>query len=70
MLHVAEEDQFVPKEAQAMISTALKNHPQVQLFTYPGRDHAFARVGGAHYDAADAARANQRSLDFLRKALA
>ena len=69
MLHVAEEDQFVPKQAQAMILAALKNHPHVQLYSYAGRDHAFARVGGQHYDAVDAAKANQRSLDFFRKAL-
>jgi carboxymethylenebutenolidase len=69
MLHVAEEDQFVPQPAQAMITAALKNHPHVELFSYPGRDHAFARVGGEHYDAIDAARANQRTLDFFRKAL-
>ena len=43
------------------VFAALKNHPQVELFTYPGRDHAFARVGGEHYDAADAATAGQRA---------
>jgi len=69
MLHVAEEDQFTPKPAQALILAALKNHPQVTLHSYPGRDHAFARVGGEHYDAADAALANGRTLDFFRKAL-
>jgi carboxymethylenebutenolidase len=69
LLHIAEEDQFVPKEAQAMIFAALKNHPQVQLFSYPGRDHAFARKGGEHYDAGDAARANTRTLDFFKKAI-
>lgn len=69
MLHIAEEDQFVPKSARAMIVAALRNHPQVQLFTYPGRDHAFARKGGEHYDAADAAKANERTYAFLKKAL-
>jgi len=70
LLHMAEEDQFVPKEAQALIVAALKNHPHVQLYSYPGRDHAFARVGGEHYNAADAATANQRTLEFFRKELA
>lgn len=69
MLHIAEEDQFVPKAAQEMVLAALKNHPQITLHTYPGRDHAFARVGGEHYDAADAAVANNRTLEFFRKAL-
>ena len=48
---------------------ALKDHPQIQIHTYAGRDHAFAREGGAHYDAADAAKANGRSLTFFQKAL-
>ena len=70
MLHIAEEDQFVPKAAQAQIISALKNHPQVRIFTYPGRDHAFARAGGEHYDAVDAGAANARTLDLFKKALA
>jgi len=69
MLHIAEEDQFVPKEAQEMIIAGLKNHPQVEIFTYSGRDHAFARRGGEHFDGADAALARDRSLAFFRKAL-
>jgi len=69
LLHIAEQDQFVPKEAQALIVSALKNHPLVELYTYPGRDHAFARKGGEHYDAADAAKANERTLAFFKKAL-
>jgi carboxymethylenebutenolidase len=65
MLHIAEEDQFVPKPAQEIILQALKNHPQVTIHTYPGRDHAFARPGGEHYDAADAQKAGERSLAFF-----
>ena len=70
MLHIAEEDQFVPKEAQTMILKALKDHTNVEIHTYPGRDHAFARVGGEHYDAGDAAKAGGRTLQFFQKALA
>ena len=69
MLHIAEEDQFVPKEAQAAIRQALGQHPQVTIHTYPGRDHAFARMGGAHYDEADAMTAGRRSLDFFKQNL-
>ena len=69
MLHIAEEDAFVPKEAQALIIGALKDHPQVTLHTYPGCDHAFARPGGAHYDAAAAAEADARSLAFFKQHL-
>ncbi|PIB94423.1 dienelactone hydrolase family protein [Caulobacter sp. FWC2] len=70
LMHIAEKDQFVPPEAQQLILSALKDHPQIELHTYAGRDHAFAREGGAHYDAADAAKANGRSLTFFQKALA
>ncbi len=69
LLHIAEKDQFVPPEAQQVILGALKDHPQIELHTYADRDHAFAREGGAHYDAADAAKANGRSLTFFQKAL-
>ncbi|MDO8378110.1 dienelactone hydrolase family protein [Phenylobacterium sp.] len=70
MLHIAEEDQFVPKEAQAIILQALKNHAHVTIHTYPGCDHAFARHGGEHYDADAARHANGRSLAFFQQHLA
>lgn len=70
LIHVAGKDQFVPPEAQQLIVSALKDHPQIELHVYADRDHAFAREGGAHYDAADAAKANGRSLTFFQKALA
>jgi carboxymethylenebutenolidase len=69
MMHIAEEDQFVPKEAQAVILQALKNHPQITIHSYAGRDHAFARQGGEHYDQADAKLANGRSLAFFQQHL-
>ena len=70
MMHIAEQDQFVPKAAQELIMGALKNHPQVQIHTYAGRDHAFARKGGEHYDPADAKLANERTLAFFKANLA
>lgn len=69
LLHIAEEDQFVPKEAQKVILQALKDHPNIEIHTYPGRDHAFARVGGEHYDEADAKLAGGRTLAFFKKAI-
>ncbi|MDX5330471.1 MAG: dienelactone hydrolase family protein [Caulobacteraceae bacterium] len=66
LMHIAEADQFVPKAAQDLILGALKNHPQVQIHTYPGRDHAFARKGGEHYHAADAETANARTAAFFQ----
>ena len=66
MLHIAEADGFVPPAAQAAIREGLAGQPLATIHTYPGRDHAFARLGGEHYHAADAALAGQRTLDFLR----
>ncbi|HEX6859443.1 MAG TPA: dienelactone hydrolase family protein [Caulobacteraceae bacterium] len=69
LIHIAEEDQFVPKEAQAAVKQALAGNPKVEIHSYPGRDHAFARKGGEHYDAADAGKANERTLAFFEKNL-
>jgi len=69
LMHIAEEDQFVPKPAQEVILRALKDHPNIEIYTYPGRDHAFARMGGEHYDAADAKLAGGRSLSFFERHL-
>jgi carboxymethylenebutenolidase len=69
LLHIAEEDQFVPKDAQALIIAALKNHPHVQIHTYSGQDHAFARTGGDHYNAQAAADAWGRTLALFNAAL-
>jgi carboxymethylenebutenolidase len=66
LMHMASEDQFVPKEAQEKIKAALEGHPQISLYVYQGNDHAFAREGGAHYDAEAAKLANQRSADFFK----
>jgi carboxymethylenebutenolidase len=70
LLHVASKDQFVPPEAQEVVKAGLAGHPQVTLHVYDGQDHAFARVGGEHYDQAAAELANGRSLAHLREALA
>ncbi len=69
MLHIAGEDGFMPKEAQALVHQALDNHPLITLHDYPGRDHAFARHGGEHYNGPDAEAANARTFAFFDKAL-
>lgn len=69
LLHIASEDQFVPKEAQAQITAAVADRELVTAYVYEGCDHAFARQGGAHYDAAAAETANLRTLDFFRQHL-
>ena len=70
LLHVASKDQFVPPEAQDKIKAGLSGNPRITLHVYEGNDHAFARVGGDHYDKAAADLANGRSLEFLKGSLA
>jgi carboxymethylenebutenolidase len=70
LLHIAGKDQFVPPEAQAKVHAALDGNPHVTLFDYAAQDHAFARLGGQHYDKAAAQTANQRTADFFKKHLA
>lgn len=70
LLHVAGQDKFVPKTAQDSIISRLRDHPQAQLHQYPEQDHAFARLGGEHYDAAAAALANSRTRAFFTEHLA
>jgi carboxymethylenebutenolidase len=69
LLHIAAEDQFVPKEAQAKIKEALARNSAISLHVYPGCDHAFARVGGAHWNAEAAKLANDRTAAFFAKHL-
>lgn len=69
MLHIAEEDGFVDKEAQAKIHQALDAHPKVVLHDYPGCDHAFARVDGISRVEAAAELAGQRTEAFFKEHL-
>jgi carboxymethylenebutenolidase len=69
MLHIAEADEYVPPPAQAQIEAGLKGNPRITLYRYPQMHHAFARVGGAHYDKANADFANIRSATFFRQHL-
>jgi len=70
LMHIAEQDQFVPKEAQEKIRQTLGSNRFVTIHTYPGCDHAFARPGGQHWNEAAARLANERTAAFLHKNLA
>ena len=69
LMHLAEEDEFISKPAQAEIKAALASKPNATVYSYPGQHHAFARHDGAHYDAASAALANGRTSEFLHEQL-
>ena len=69
LLHIAELDAFCPPAAREAILAAAASQPLVKTQVYPGVDHAFARVGGAHYHAPSAQMAYSRTLGALRKAI-
>jgi carboxymethylenebutenolidase len=69
LMHLAEEDEYMPKPAQAEIKAALADKPNVTIFSYQGQWHAFSRNGGTHYNAGAAALANQRTSEFLHRQL-
>ena len=69
LMHIAEKDRFVSPEAQKQILDALGKNPRIEMHVYPGSDHAFAREGGAHWNAEAARQANQRTEAFFKKYL-
>lgn len=66
MFHIAENDGFCPPEAQSKIRATLAQIPHVEVHTYPGVDHAFAREGGQNYDAEAAKLANERTAALFK----
>ena len=69
LMHLAEEDEFISKPAQAEIKTALARKLNATVYSYPGQRHAFARHNGTHFNAAAAALATGRTREFLHRQL-
>jgi len=69
LMHLAAEDEFISKPAQAAIKAALAKKPNATVYGYPGQNHAFSRHGGAHYNAEAAALAHERTYAFLNRQL-
>ena len=69
LMHLAEEDEFISKAAQAEIKAALAKKPNATVYSYPGQSHAFSRHNGKHYNAAAAHLANGRTSEFLDRQL-
>jgi carboxymethylenebutenolidase len=70
MLHIAEKDKFSSAEEIAKVRDTLSGNNLVTTHLYAGQDHAFARQGGEHYDAASAKQANERTVQFFKEHLA
>ncbi|WP_245424183.1 dienelactone hydrolase family protein [Methylovirgula sp. 4M-Z18] len=69
LMHLAEEDEYISKPAQAEIKAALASKPNATVYSYPGQNHAFSRHNGRHYNAAAAALAHNRTYEFLHQKL-
>ena len=69
VVHVADKDNFFPAEGRAKLVAGTKGHAHVATYVYPNADHAFARVGGTHWDGRSAVIANGRSAEALVAAL-
>jgi carboxymethylenebutenolidase len=65
LIHLAEEDEFISKDAQARIKAAFASNSHVEIYSYLGCNHAFARQAGKHYDANATHLASERTLAFL-----
>jgi carboxymethylenebutenolidase len=69
VLHIAALDKFTPPDARDKILKSLARNPVITAYVYEGADHAFARIGGEHYDKAAADLANRRTAELFSKYL-
>ena len=69
MMHLAEADAYIPKEAQEKLAAAAAPRKNMEVFIYPGQDHAFARINGARFNADATALAGARTDAFLARHL-
>jgi carboxymethylenebutenolidase len=69
VLHVADQDEFFPPEGRAKLIDGVKGHRHIASYVYPDANHAFARVGGNHWNGRAATIANGRSAEALVAAL-
>jgi carboxymethylenebutenolidase len=68
VVHIADRDEYFPADGRAKLIATTKDHNLIACYNYDA-DHAFARVGGIHWDGRSATIANGRSAEALAKAL-
>ena len=68
VVHIADRDEYFPADGRAKVAAAAKGHAHLACYGYDA-DHAFARVGGIHWDGRSATIANGRSAEALAAAL-
>ena len=69
VMHFASEDTFVPPAAVAQIRETFERNSRVEIYEYPGVDHAFATPGRDSYCKPTTLMAYTRSLALLRSTL-
>lgn len=69
VLHFAELDAYCDASARTAIELKLRGRKGIELYTYPGADHAFARAGGMHFDKLAAMMAHQRTIAVLKRVI-
>lgn len=69
ILHIAQEDGFVPPEAQQKLVDMAASHSQVEAYVYPGCDHAFATPGRDSFNQEATQLSVERSLEMFGRVL-
>ena len=69
VMHFASEDSFVPPEAVEQIRSTFQDRNDIEIYVYPGVDHAFATPGRHSYDKSSTMMAYTRSLSLLRRTM-
>jgi carboxymethylenebutenolidase len=69
VLHFGEQDRFVPAAARDAIAVAFKDRDDVEVYIYPGADHAFNNPVRPSYDRFAASLAHSRTIGMLRHAI-
>ena len=69
VLHFAGEDKFVPAAAVEQIRAAFAGRTDVEIYVYPGVDHAFNNPGRPSYNKPAAMMAHSRSMAMTRRVM-
>jgi carboxymethylenebutenolidase len=69
LIHIAQKDEFASEEIIEKVLDGVEDNAFVDAFVYPEVQHAFARIGGVHYDARAATIANGRTAEILAEIL-
>src|SRR6201992_250786 len=69
VFHFAELDKYAPAEARAQVKAAFADRPDVEMYLYPGCDHASAAPERASFDKPATLMAHSRSIALFRKVL-